>query len=301
MDQRFSHRVTEDDVRQGRSLLDIMKKYFSFSSRLRTKIKYNQGILLNGEVLPGWVVPKEGDIVSFRLPKIDNHIEAEDIPIDVVYEDIDILIVNKSPGLVVHPTKGHPKNTLAGGIIKYIEDSGQDFKLRFVNRLDYDTSGLVMVAKNAFIQEEITKQMKKNQVQKHYTAIVEGIVMSEQGCIDLPIGRSGIEGDIRRVVRPDGYPSVTNFRVSRYLNGASLLDISLETGRTHQIRVHMSHIGHPILQDELYGKMREDISLRRQALHASRLTFTHPMTKEQVSVQAPLPDDIQRAIEELSK
>lgn len=301
MDERFSHVVTEEDVREQRSLLDIMKKYFSFSSRLRTKIKHNQGILLNGEVLPGWALPKEGDVVSFRLPKMENHIPAEDIPIEIAYEDRDLLIVNKGPGLVVHPTKGHPTNTLAGGIIKYIEDSGQDFKLRFINRLDYDTSGLVMVAKNAFIQEEFTKLMKNKLLKKQYTAVVSGIVLPEKGCIDLPIGRSDVEGDIRRQVREDGSTSITHFQVERYLKGASVLDIDLETGRTHQIRVHMSHIGYPILQDELYGSVDEDLPIKRQALHASALTFPHPMTHEEVHVESPLPPDIEKLIEILSQ
>lgn len=301
MDKRFSHIVTEEDVREERSLLDIMKEYFSFSSRLRKKIKSNQGILLNDQVVPGWVLPKAGDLVSFRLPKMENHIAAEDIPIDVIYEDLDLLIVNKAAGLVVHPTKGHPNHTLAGGIIKYIQDSGQDFKLRFINRLDYDTSGLVLVAKNPFIQEEFNKLMKKNLIKKQYTALVAGCIEAEQGCIDLPIARSQVEGDIRRVVCRNGYPSITHFRVQQRLSGASLLDIDLITGRTHQIRVHMSHIGHPILQDELYGRLEKDLPIKRQALHARGLSFPHPMTGKQIHVEADPAQDIKDLIKYLTK
>ncbi len=179
-----------------------------------------------------------------------------------------------------------------------MEETGQVFKIRFVNRLDRDTSGLLLVSKNAYCQTHITNQMKQDLIHKRYTAIVKGIVSSERGTIDLPIGRPDRD-DIRRGVHQDGAPSVTHYEVLNYLNGHTVIELRLETGRTHQIRVHMSHIGHPVLGDSLYGEEEPDL-IGRQALHASGLSFIHPITKERVDFEAPLPEDMRRAISLLS-
>ena len=162
-----------------------------------------------------------------------------------------------------------------------------------------DTSGLLVVAKNSYTQNDYTKQMKENTVEKRYVSIVKGIVNADEGTIDLPIGRPDPD-HVRRGVMEDGAPSVTHYKVLDRYNGYSLVELLLETGRTHQIRVHMSHIGHPVLGDWLYEGLNP-LLIDRQALHAAKLTFTHPMTKERVTFGAPIPEDMKKAIDKLSR
>ena len=293
----FRHIVTtEDDQMEVR---EIMRKYFDFSSRLRNKIKRNKLVYRNGEQTEGWHRVDIGDEILIKLPDDVSHFPAEDIPIDVVYEDDDLMIVNKQPGITVHPTRGHPDGTIANGLMKYMQQSGQSFKIRFINRLDRDTSGLLIVAKNAFCQNEYTKQSKANEVRKQYVAIVKGIIAEDEGTIDLPIGRPD-PVDICRCVMEDGYPSVTHYRVLERFEktGYTMLQLLLETGRTHQIRVHLSHIGYPILSDHLYGTEEPEL-MPRQALHAARLSFTHPVTHKPLEFEAPLPEDMKKAADML--
>ncbi len=184
--------------------------------------------------------------------------------------------------------------------MKYMEDTNQTFKIRFINRLDMDTSGLLAVAKNSHAQDDFTKQMQANTTRKRYLAIVNGIVEENDFTINLPIGRPDSE-EVRRGVMEDGYPSVTHVHVlERYRkdSGYTLVELLLETGRTHQIRVHMSHIGHPLVGDELYGGNNPDL-LNRQALHAYRLSFHHPVSGEAITVEAPLPQDMQNVIDKI--
>lgn len=291
----FRHIVTNED--EGLEVREIMRNYFDFSARLRNRIKREKITLKNGEKTEGWHKVKAGDIISITLPEEESHFPPENIPLDIVYEDSDIMLINKQPDLVVHPTKGHPAGTVANGLSHYMEISGNKWKIRFVNRLDMDTSGLLLVAKNSYCQNHITNQMRKNQVKKKYIALVKGIIEEEKGTVDLPIGRPDPD-DVRRGIMEGGSPSVTHYRVIERLRGHTIIELILETGRTHQIRVHMSHIGHPILGDKLYGG--EDISLiNRQALHAVSISFTHPITGDYAEFRAQLPEDMKKAIEEL--
>ena len=184
----FIHKVTKED--EGMEVREIMRTYFDFSARLRNKIKREKLVMLNDEQTPGWIKPAVGrrDPAS-TLPEERSHFEPQPIPLDPVYEDDDLLIINKQPGLIVHPTKGHPTGTVANALMYYMEQTGKPFKIRFVNRLDMDTSGLLVVAKNAYCQNDYTRQMKENLVQKRYLAIVKGILENDHGTIDLPIGR----------------------------------------------------------------------------------------------------------------
>ncbi|MDO4745657.1 MAG: RluA family pseudouridine synthase [Bacillota bacterium] len=293
----FIHKVTTED--EGLELREIMREHFDFSARLRNKIKREKLVMVNGISTPGWKKPSVGDEIIITLPDEKSGFEPQNIPLNIVYEDDDLMIINKQPGLIVHPTKGHPSGTVANALMYYMEQTGKPFKIRFVNRLDMDTSGLLVVAKNSYTQNDYTKQMKENTVEKRYKAIVKGIVESDEGTIDLPIGRPDPD-HVRRGVMEDGAPSVTHYKVLDRYKGYSLVELLLETGRTHQIRVHMSHIGHPVLGDWLYEGLNVNL-IERQALHAASLTFTHPMTKERVTFNAPLPDDIQSAIDKLSK
>lgn len=297
---KFKYIVTEED--KGIPVKGLIRQRFTFSSRMRTKLKYQNLVHLNGEEVAGWITPNIGDILTIDLPDEKSDFPAEDIPVYPVFEDEDILILNKQPGVTVHPTKGHPSHTLANGLMKYMADTNQSFKIRFVNRLDMDTSGLLIVAKNAHAQEEITKQMKANTTEKRYKAVVNGLVADDVFTINLPIGRPDPESIARCVMEEGGYDSVTHVKVlERYPDdshpsgGYTMVELRLETGRTHQIRVHMSHIGHPLVGDQLYGAENGDL-FARQALHSYHLTINHPITKERMTVDAPLPQDIQDLI-----
>ena len=308
MSERYSYILTEaDEIHHVRELL---KRRLHFSSRLLRNLKKQDGVFLDGK--PVWMRDKgkAGQCLTVTMPEEVSHFDPEPIPVDVLYEDEDILVVNKQPGLVVHPTKGHPCHTLANGIMQYMQDRGDSYKIRFVNRLDMDTSGIVLVGKNSHAQDNLARQMAgelgpgkggSGGVEKIYYAIVKGIPEEEGGTIDLPIGKP-VEDQVRRAVIPDGSPSVTHYKVAerypRRGGGYSLLELKLETGRTHQIRVHLSYIGYPIVGDHLYGTDAPQW-IERQALHAGGLAFRHPASREPVSFHAPLPDDMNRLIEKL--
>ena len=291
----FKHIVTMED--EGKEVRDIMRMYFDFSSRLRNIVKREKLVFLNGEQTQGWFSVKAGDVVSVDLPDEKSNFPAEDIPLYPVYEDEDLLLLNKQPGLIVHPTKGHPCGTVANALMHYQEVNHQSWKIRFVNRLDMDTPGLLIVAKNAYCQNDLTNQMKKNHLKKTYVSIVSGVLEEDSGTIDLPIGRPD-PIDVRRGVMESGAPSVTHYKVLERFPHYTLVELALETGRTHQIRVHMSYIGHPVLGDHLYGEEKPYI-IERQALHARQLQFDHPASGEAMTVTAPLPEDMKKAIEYL--
>ena len=296
---KFEYTVTKED--EGVPVKGLLRTKFSFSSRLLTKLKYQHLVFLNGEEVAGWITPQIGDILSIKLPEEKSDFPAEDIPIYPVFEDDDLLILNKQPGVIVHPTKGHPLHTIANGLMKYMQDTGQTFKIRFVNRLDMDTTGLLIVAKNSHSQDDLTKQMKANTIEKRYIAIVNGIVKEDAFTIDLPIGRPDPENVARGVMLEGGYPSVTHVKVLESFpkgKGYTMVELLLETGRTHQIRVHMSHIGYPLVGDYLYGGEAPWL-LDRQALHAYKLSFNHPVTGKRLTVDAPLPHDIQEVIKKI--
>ncbi|SHJ01290.1 23S rRNA pseudouridine1911/1915/1917 synthase [Geosporobacter subterraneus DSM 17957] len=287
-----------DKEHEGLELKEILYDQMKLSSRLVRKLKRTKNILVNGNKIAFHAKMRKGDRVEVIMEEESNQFEPQDIPIDVVYEDMDLLILNKQPGLVVHPTKGHPIGTLANAIVYYMQTRKESFKIRFVNRLDRDTSGLIMIAKNPYIQQELSKQMIDHQVEKRYLAVVKGALATEKGTIDAPIGRPDPE-DITRMVFEGGQPSVTHYEVVEQLRDAAVVRLLLETGRTHQIRVHMSHIGHPIIGDELYGG-KVDTLIDRQALHAEILRFTHPRTGVPMEVKANIPQDMLDLISKLS-
>lgn len=289
---KYNHTVTEEEY--GMSINEILRSNFSFSARFKTKIKFQNLLDLNGVQAKGFMKPEVGDLISIRLPKETSDFPAEDIPIDVLYEDDDLLIINKQPGIIVHPTKGHPYHTIANGLMKYMQDTGQEFKVRFANRIDMDTSGIVICAKNANCQDSISNQMKGQDVVKKYVAIVHGRV--EDDCvINLPVGRPD-EVSIRRCVMEEGKDATTIVKVLEAFDDYSLLELTIMTGRTHQIRVHLSHIGHPIIGDALYEGEAPGL-IERQALHAYHIEFIHPMTEERLTIEAPYPDDMLKALE----
>ena len=293
---KFQYIVTEED--RGISYKELVRSNFTFSSRLMTKLKQNNLVFINGESIKMYLPATPGDIITIELPEETSNFIPEPIDIHPVFEDSDLLIINKQPGYVVHPTKGHPLHTMANGIMKYMIDTNQSFKIRFINRLDMNTSGLLAVAKNSHSQDEFTKQMKENKVAKRYAAIVKGIIKEDSGTVNAPLGRPDPER-VERGVMENGAPSVTHYKVlKRYETGYTLVELLLETGRTHQIRVHMSHIGFPILGDHLYGGENPWL-IERQALHARYLSFYHPVSGKWMEVEAPLPDDMLETIEKI--
>ena len=297
---KYEHTVTEEE--QGYTINQILRHNYSFSARFRTKMKYQKLVDLNGTPAPGYLVPNVGDVIGVRLPEETSDFPPEDIPVDIMHEDDDIIIINKQPGIIVHPTKGHPLHTIANAVMKYMQDSGQSFKIRFANRIDMDTSGLIIVCKNANAQNELSNQMRRNTVVKKYIALVEGDPAEDHFTVDLPIGRPDEVSIQRTVMYEGGKDALSEVRVlGRYhpdgYSPHTLVEVTLHTGRTHQIRVHLSHIGHPIAGDSLYGGSKDLIA--RQALHAYYMEFDHPVSGKRISFEAALPDDISASVHAL--
>jgi 23S rRNA pseudouridine1911/1915/1917 synthase len=283
---------------QGRKLVNYLKFEKDFSTRLTRKLIRNGYITLNGETAYAHDVLKAGDRIEVIVNTGDTQdITPENIPIEVAYEDDDLLIVNKPPFMVVHPTRSHQEGTLANAVTYYFRERGENYIVRLVNRIDRDTSGLVMIAKSQFAHQAMAKQMDDNVVEKYYIAVVKGL-LEGKGTIDAPIDRPN-EIALKREVLEEGYPAVTHYEALKSGNNMSSLLIKLDTGKTHQIRVHMSYIGHPIVGDHLYGEESHDID--RQALHAYRLSFKSLRTGDYVQVEAPIPEDMQSLIGKIER
>lgn len=289
MAERFQINITPED--QGLKIKELLKRRLGLSSRLLRKLKQEDAVFLNGESIKMFERGKAGDCITLSLPEETSGFIPEPIPIEVIYEDEDLLVINKQPGYVVHPTKGHPSHTIANGVMNYMMAKGDSYKIRFINRLDMDTTGLLLIGKNSHCQDDFARQAAAGCVEKRYVALVKGYLSLNEGTIDLPIGKP-IDDQVKRAVIPEGYPSITHFRViERYKKPYTLVELLLETGRTHQIRVHMAHMGHPVVGDALYGT--DDIwMIERQALHAVRLDFNHPVTGARLSLKAPIPSDM---------
>lgn len=281
----------------GMTVRTVLRDRMGLSRSLVVKLKREErGILLNGERVYTSAKVRAGDRVEVNLPdETSGDVLPEPIPFDILHEDDHLLVVNKPAGLIVHPTHGHYAGTLANGVVHYWQSKGIRARFRPVHRLDQFTSGVLVIAKNAFVHQQIAEQLKKNRVEKAYAAFVFGTPDPPAGTVEGPIGRSD-ENPHVRIVRPDGAPSVTRYETVETFGFASLLRVYPVTGRTHQIRVHMRHIGHPLLGDAMYAADRDmppGIPLERQALHAESLCFVHPVTGERVRYQAPMPNDLQ--------
>lgn len=247
-----------------------------FSSRLISSIKKNGRLLLNNKDVFFIEKAKKDDIIDIYLPK--EHLDTIPVegPLDIIYEDSEVLVVNKPEGLVVHPTHDYQENTLANYVANYFKNTNQDVKVRFVNRLDRDTTGIVIIAKNKFVHHYIQSKMRTDAINKTYYAITENIPEKESGLIDLPIYRPE-QDSIERVIDDRGQESQTGYKVLETFDNAALVECKLLTGRTHQIRVHLKAIGNPLIGDPLYNPDSvEKFNYNTQALHAKKIEFPTP-------------------------
>ena len=265
------------------------------SNTIWKRIKHSGTFRVNGELVNAARTElKTGDIVTYDILRPSN-ITAEDLPLDIRYEDDWLLVINKPAGQLVHPTTQEAHGTLANAVLFHYEQQGEAHAYHPVHRLDRETSGLVLIAKQPQIQYKLSPKGVKT-FHREYLALIPGELTPPAGTVDAPIARA-LPSIILRKVSPDGQSARTHYETLRTNHQISLVHLTLETGRTHQIRVHMAHLGHPLLGDDLYGGTRERIA--RQALHACRLSFTHPMTGQAICIEAPLPADMQRIVSTL--
>lgn len=287
---------------EGFILKTVLQKRLMVSRKLLSRIKLTeQGITVNGVRQYINIKVKAGDRVEIRMEEEQSEdILPQDLPLHILHEDEHLLILAKDAGIIVHPTHGHYLNTIANGVVYHWLQAGITCRFRPVHRLDQETSGVLAIAKTPYVHQQISEQMIQHQVKKEYLAFVWGVVTAKSGTINEPIDRDPEQPHVR-IVTADGYSAVTHYEVVEQFAHAALVRIWLETGRTHQIRVHMRHLGHPLLGDKMYTlpEFEQSLSaveasrrLGRQALHAYKLGFVHPGTREWTEFHAPLPADL---------
>ena len=265
------------------------------------KLIEEEKVFVNGKVVPSSYAVKIDDKIEVQ-DDLDYNIkvEAEDIPIDIVYEDDDLLIINKESGMVVHPAPGHYHGTLVNALLYlYPLNSGEKERPGIVHRLDKDTSGLMVVAKNEWTHEKLSEMISTKLVERKYLAIVQGVIKHDTGEIDAPIGRDSHNRQKMAVTDVHGKEAVTHFKVLERFNNSTYIECKLDTGRTHQIRVHMAYIGHPVLNDPLYGRGKS--SEFGQMLHSYSIRFNHPRTNKELFFTVNPPKEFQEKLEELRK
>ncbi len=263
----------------------------------------NGKVLVNGKTVKASYKVQEGDKIEVEeeVP-VEISLKPQEIPLDIIYEDKDIIVVNKPKGMVVHPANGNPDGTLVNAIMAICKDSlsgiGGEIRPGIVHRLDKDTSGIIIVAKNDKAHINLSEQIKEHNVKKTYIALVRGIVKENEATINMPIGRS--EKDRKKMaVTRKGKEAVTHFKVLERYDKYTLLEVNIETGRTHQIRVHLSQIGYPIVGDEVYSNGKNEWNVKGQCLHAKSLEFTRPTTEEKMHLEAELPQYFKNILEDL--
>ncbi|WP_346876487.1 RluA family pseudouridine synthase [Clostridium sp. UBA5712] len=284
---------------QDVKIRDYMKENLNLSGRFIRGSAMDRRLRVNGKEVKLNYKLQEDDVIEVTVNAEESqNIEGEDLNIKVIYEDDDLLIVDKPPFMVVHPTKSHPMGTLANGVIHHFRSNNDNSIVRLVSRLDRDTSGLIMIAKNQFSHMNLAKSMEKNLIKKSYLAIIHGNLENQEGTIDLPIGRSTDE-TIKRAVLEDGQRSITHYKIKESYKEGTLVELVLETGRTHQIRVHLSYVGCPIYGEQLYSDFNDEELISRQALHAYALTLPHPRSGEILNFESTLPEDMTKLIHNL--
>ncbi|MCR5507138.1 MAG: RluA family pseudouridine synthase [Lachnospiraceae bacterium] len=287
--------ICPEDINEIRIDRCIADEYDDLSRSYIQKLIKDGLVYVNGRQCKASLKVSSGDLISFTAPdaKIPD-ILPENIPLDILYEDDDVMVVNKPKGMVVHPAPGHYTGTLVNAVMYHCGSSlsGINGVIRpgIVHRIDRDTTGSILICKNDRAHIDIARQLKEHSVNRVYTALVHGVIKEDEGRIDVPIGRHKTD---RKKMAPDrinGRRAVTNYRVKERFDKYTLIECRLETGRTHQIRVHLSSIGHPVVGDEVYSKIKSPFRLQGQTLHAGIIGFIHPSTGEYIEAEAPLPE-----------
>ena len=284
--------------------LDRIDKYLAntleeFSRTIIQTLIDEDDVLVNQKSVKASYKVKIDDVIEifeFTLPSRD--VIPANIPLDIVYEDEDVLVINKASGMVVHPAPGHYQDTLVNALMYHIgslSDGTQSTRPGIVHRIDKDTSGLLMIAKNNYAHEQLAKELQLKKTKREYIALVSGIIKNKQGLINAPVGRDP-NNRLRMNVVASGKNAITHFEVLEHFADATLIKCTLETGRTHQIRVHMKYINHPLVNDELYGQKLDDFG---QYLHAKTIGFTHPTTKKWMEFESDLPIEFQEYIKKI--
>ncbi len=280
----------------------LLRRKLGLSGTVLRRIKWlPDGILADGERVNTRYCPREGQVLSVRLsdPERRSGIVPKPGPLEIVYEDGDVVVLNKAAGVPVHPGPGHFDDTLGNFLLYHYGQEGETADFHPVHRLDRGTSGLLCAAKHPYAQEALKKQLHTPDFRRVYLAVCRGVPEAPAGTIDAPLGPK--PGSlVEQMVRPDGKPARTRYETVRVCPGFALLRLELDTGRTHQIRVHLAHLGHPLLGDFLYGAEGEG-GLTRPALHASELTLRQPVTGEKLAFSAPLPDDLEKILKNMEK
>jgi pseudouridine synthase, RluA family len=304
---KLAYKLTEED--SSKTVKQILKNKLNLSERLVKKLKYAELIFCNSNPVHINAPVTSGDIieVNIEFDDINEDIVPEPMQLDIIYEDESLIALNKPADTVVHPTSSHFTGTMANGVMHYLLSKGIKTRIRPVSRLDRDTSGIIVFALNQYIQERLIRQMHTNSYHKQYVGIVYGIIDTDTGTIDLPIDRKP-DSIMLRHISLTGSRSITHYKVIERLNNATLMSFILETGRTHQIRVHCQAIGHPMVGDTLYPHLDNPESIQyneppigRQALHSFKTIFTHPINDTLIELEAPLPKDFINALEILRK
>lgn len=282
----------------GTKVDTLLKKHLGLSGTVVRRIKWlPEGILVDGARVNTRYCPSEGQILSVQLsdPERRSGILPAPGPVDIVFEDGDVIVLNKAPGLSVHPGPGHFSDTLGNFLLYYYDQSGQNCDFHPVHRLDRGTSGLMVAAKHPHAQEVLKNQLHTEDFRREYLAVCEGVPAPLSGTIDAPLGPK--PGSlVEQMVREDGKSARTHYRVLKEKNSRTLLHLRLDTGRTHQIRVHMAHLGHPLTGDFLYGTEDQNL-IPRPALHSAFLSFRHPISGEKLDFSLPLPEDMERLLD----
>lgn len=282
----MQEKVSEEGIR----LDNYLAKTLDISRSSVTKMIKNKEVLVNGHPVKAGYLTKIGDEITINHETESTDIVPEKMDLDIVYEDDDVLVVNKANGVVVHPAPGHYHGTLVNGLLYHcnLSTNNGEFRPGIVHRIDADTTGLLMVAKNNKAHDFLAKQLAEKTTHRKYIALVWGVIKNDTGLIDAPIGRS-LTDRKKMAINPQGKEAITHFKVLKRFKEATLIELTLETGRTHQIRVHMDYIGHPVVNDPVYGK-RKLIDDSGQCLHAKELGFIHPRTHKYVEFDSPLPE-----------
>ena len=283
--------------------LYLSAKFFDLSRSSIVKLLESGKILVNGEKILKKYIPVPGDIIQINLDNgecDENNIQPENIPIDIIYEDNYLMVVNKPKGMVVHPAPGHFSGTLVNALMFYtsnLSDINSKIRPGIVHRIDKDTSGLLLIAKNNFVHENLASQIKNKTAKREYLGIVHGTFKVQSGKIDLPIGRDPKNRKKMAVTDKNSKNAITHYEVLESIKSYSYVKFSLETGRTHQIRVHMSKIGHPLAGDIIYGARNDPKFLNGQCLHARKIKFIHPISNKMMEFTSDLPDEFIKLID----